>query len=79
MRNIVGIKRGYNKVFKELEGTRFYPIVGRCTGIPEILRGKPEEMISDAKKYKMIGAAGISLFAYRYVSSAEELMNKVIP
>ncbi|MEM2026187.1 MAG: hypothetical protein QXT06_04965 [Candidatus Bathyarchaeia archaeon] len=80
VQNIIGVKSEYaEKAFKLISGgVKFYPYVGRVIGIPEILEGRVEEMIEEARKFESMGVDGINLLAYRYRGDPEKLMEKVI-
>lgn len=79
VRNIIGVKSEYaEKAFTIIRGASFYPYVGKVKGIPEILEGRIEEIIEDAKKMEKMGVDGINLLAYRYTGDAEKLMSDVI-
>ncbi|MCW4020915.1 MAG: hypothetical protein NWF14_06785, partial [Candidatus Bathyarchaeota archaeon] len=44
---------------------------------PCVLRGKIEEIVSDAKRVEGFNVAGINLLAYRYCGDADNLMKAV--
>lgn len=54
-------------------GLRYMPFVGQVTGRPSVLRGTPEGMIDEARRYLAKGVYGIDLLGYRYTGDAAAL------
>lgn len=75
---------GYGKYAEEvaeiIEGTniKFFPYVGKVSGIPGKLRGSIEEIVEEAKEKEKMGVDGLDLLVYRYTGNSEKLMNSVI-
>ena len=75
---------GYGEYAKDvldiIKGTnmKFFPYIGKVSGIPGVLSGKVEEIVDEAKEKQDMGVDGIDLLAYRYEGNPEELMDKVI-
>lgn len=53
---------------------RYFPTCGRREGIPRMLYGTVEDIISDAKRIASYGVDGVSLSVYRYVDGDPEDM-----
>lgn len=57
---------------------KYFPTCGKRSGIPRILDGSIEEIISEAKQIEKGGVDGITLSAYRYRGDPEELTQKFV-
>lgn len=59
--------------------TKFYPYIGKVSGIPGVLRGTLSEIVDDARRKQDMGANGVDLLAYRYAEGdPEELLDAVV-
>lgn len=79
--NIIGVRGEYAKPVSDMlkgTGVKFFPYVGRVTGIPEVLTGSIVEIVQEARKMEVLGADGINLLAYRYKGDVDRLMTAVV-
>jgi len=59
--------------FLRTKPIKYFPTCGKRSGIPRMLDGSIEEIISGAKQIEKAGVDGITLSAYRYRGNPEEL------
>jgi hypothetical protein len=57
---------------------KYFPTCGKRSGIPRMLEGPVEEIISEAKQIEKAGADGLTLSAYRYRGNPEELSQEFV-
>lgn len=57
---------------------KYFPTCGKRSGIPRMLDGSIEEIISEAKQIEKAGVNGITLSAYRYRGNPEELSQEFV-
>lgn len=75
---------GYGQYAQEIydiikgSGIKFYPYIGKVSGIPGRLRGEISDIVEEGKGKEEMGVDGIDLLAYRFDKDPVKLMKEVI-